>query len=191
MLRACIQQFQHPDAAYPFLHTGFAPIRADENFYATALNAYQAIQVPQNQSQFLLNRECTSCGRIYDHELEKDDRGCSICQTCQNNALVANSAQSGGQLVGRSLSHQNETGGLESVYKLYTANAEEHMLKDGVSGSSKSDAASSSINTSLSSSSQKTRNKKPPVRLRYLTVCLFKFCSKCPRDGLYLNRVKY
>lgn len=70
------QQHQQVDPTYPFLHSGFAPLRADDNLYATALtNVYQTIQAPPNQSQALINRECTACGQMYDYELEKDARG--------------------------------------------------------------------------------------------------------------------
>lgn len=114
----------------------------------------------------------TILGQLYDHELSKDARGCSICQNCQNNALASSgTTQAGVQLTARSLAQQNavQPADLESAYKLYASNnaADDRMLKAEAIGaivsSSANVSSSSNANNSSSSAHGKPRNKKPAV----------------------------
>ena len=173
-----IQQFQQHqiDPNYhPFLTQGF--VRADDSFYATALNnVYQTIQVPA-PNQALVNRECTVCGNSYGYELDKDSNGCAICHTCQNNAMNSSVTQASLQLVNsaRSLTQQQtlaQSADLESVYKLYTTSNvsnDDHLIKVGLVGAESSNAtnsaatSSSTANVSVSAHNQKQRSKKPQV----------------------------
>uniref|UniRef100_A0A915CNP3 Uncharacterized protein n=1 Tax=Ditylenchus dipsaci TaxID=166011 RepID=A0A915CNP3_9BILA len=61
------------------------------------MNTYQnLVQQPNNPLVAVHNhlsqaiqpadRECTSCGQLFDYELAKDIRGCSICNNCQQHA---------------------------------------------------------------------------------------------------------
>lgn len=155
---------------------GFAPLRADENFYATALNNVYQTSISQSQQQVLTSTECTVCGNSYAYELEKDANGCAVCHNCRNNTIDPTVNQASLQLVNsaRLSAQQNviQPTDLESAYKLYSASnvtSDSHMIKivsaesSNAGGSTSAATSSANVNISTSSHSQKPRTKKPPV----------------------------
>ncbi|KAI1716431.1 GATA zinc finger domain-containing protein [Ditylenchus destructor] len=89
-----------PDT-YSLLPNNFATFRQEESSMANIcsnpydfMHTYQNLVQQQPNSAIIqahslpptTDRECTACGQIYDYELAKDIRGCSVCNNCQQHA---------------------------------------------------------------------------------------------------------
>ncbi|KAI6227002.1 hypothetical protein M3Y95_00680900 [Aphelenchoides besseyi] len=156
---AYIQQFQQQQqaetAAYSFLPAGFT-FRADENTYAALNSAYPGIQVSQNQQHDYLGRECTACGRLYEYELEKDERGIPICHNCQNNSMSSSSQQTTSAITQLPQAAEHDL-----AYKLYPTTTDDQLLKINQNNDVNTPSSTAAVVGSAASSSSHKKSKKP------------------------------